>query len=70
MYTISFFVSSEEGVRNGGLDDLYLTSLGIWRAGQPVVGIQRDLMLQQETIVVRLADTIMLVHTNKRPDRT
>lgn len=71
MYTISFFVGSEEGVRNGGLDDLYLTSLGIWRAGQPVVGIQGDLMLQQETIVVRLAaDTILLVHTNKHPDRT
>ena len=47
MYTISLFVGSEEGVRNGSLDDLYLAPLGIWRAGQPVVGIQRDLMLQQ-----------------------
>ena len=45
MDAICFLVGSEEGVGHWHLDDLNGSALGIWCAGQPVVGIQRNLML-------------------------
>lgn len=48
MNTICFLVGPEQRVWHRHFDDLDGPPLGIWRAGQPVVSIQRDLVLHQK----------------------
>ena len=45
MNTVGFLVCPEQWVWDWNLDDLYGSALGIWCAGQPVVGVQAYLML-------------------------
>lgn len=51
MDAIGLLVGSEQWVRNWDFDDLNGAALCIWCAGQPVVGIQRDLMLHHKHIM-------------------
>ena len=46
---IGFLVRPEQRVGHWHFDDLYGAPLGIWGAGQPVVGVQRDLVLHHRT---------------------
>ena len=51
MNTIRFLVGPEERVGHWDLDDFNSTALGIWSAGQPVVGIQGDLVLHDTNMI-------------------